>query len=259
MTTLNVIISPKGLASLTLNRPEVKNAFDENVITELTQTLETLAANPTIRALTIRGSGGNFCAGADLHWMRRIASYGTTENIADAARMAKLFSTLYHFPYPTIALVEGSTFGGGLGLLAACDMAFASDNSQFCFSEVKLGLIPAVITPYVIKAIGERNARWLFLTAEVFTPSIALQIGLIQAVFASHQFESETQKRIDSILNLSPKAQTAAKALLAAYSPLTQTFENLTVETIAALRASAEGKAGITAFLEKTTPPWIIP
>jgi len=265
-------LDSRGVATLQLARPEVHNAFDDRMIAELNHALATLAQQPNVRLLLLRGLGKNFSAGADLGWMRAMAQKNYQENLDDAGQLALLMQQLNHFPAPTIALVQGAAFGGAVGLVACCDMALAGANTSFCLSEVKIGLIPAVISPYVIRAIGERASRRYFTTAERFFAAEALRLGLISHLLSDDEMSralANTQATGDDVLGQlvqtlllnSPAAVKAAKALIAhvADQPLDERLIAETSRQIASIRVSAEGQEGLSAFLEKRTPAWQLP
>lgn len=240
---------------ITLNRPEKHNAFDAEIIDALIEKIEH-ANQLDIRALVLRTEGKHFSAGADLGWMKSMANNSYEENIADSNQLAKLMAVLADSPHPTLCVVQGAAFGGALGLIACCDIALASPKAKFCLSEVKLGLIPAVISPYVIKAIGERAARRYFLTAEVFDAEQAHKLGLI------HQISDELDTLLTSLLATltvnGPQAVKAAKQLINEVSGQTINAElrALTAERIAKIRVSDEGQAGLSAFFAKQPPAW---
>jgi methylglutaconyl-CoA hydratase len=244
------------VAWLTLNRPEVHNAFDDRMIAELLDALAAVRNNNQVRVLVLRSEGKNFSAGADLGWMRSMAAKDYDENIADAAELSRLMQELDELPQPTIALVQGAAFGGAVGLAACCDIALATPASSFCLSEVKIGLIPAVISPYVMRAIGTRQARRYMLTAERFSAEEALRIGLVHDV--AEDLQQTAQPLIEALINNSPAAVTAAKSLAMAVDqqPLNANTRQLTIERIAEIRVSAEGQEGLSAFLEKRAPNW---
>lgn len=244
------------VAWLTLNRPEVHNAFDDRMIAELLDALAAVRNNNQVRVLVLRSEGKNFSAGADLGWMRSMAAKDYDENIADAAELSRLMQELDELPQPTIALVQGAAFGGAVGLAACCDIALATPASSFCLSEVKIGLIPAVISPYVMRAIGTRQARRYMLTAERFSAEEALRIGLVHDV--AEDLQQAAQPLIEALINNSPAAVTAAKSLAMAVDqqPLNANTRQLTIERIAEIRVSAEGQEGLSAFLEKRAPNW---
>lgn len=251
---------------LRLNRPELHNAFGDLMIAELIQALDALAAMPNLRVLLLESTGKNFSAGADLNWMRAMAQKDYQQNLTDAGALALLMQKLNSFPLPVIALVQGAAFGGAVGLVACCDMAIATPKASFCLSEVKIGLIPAVISPYVVRAIGERASRRYFTTAERFDAATALQLGLISEIAVSDIAGSEeqadlrakAQPLINAIIANSPQAVVAAKALVAyvADAPLAPDTIAETSRRIAAIRVSSEGQEGLTAFLDKRTPAW---
>ncbi|MEH6651965.1 MAG: enoyl-CoA hydratase/isomerase family protein [Motiliproteus sp.] len=255
-------VDPRGVATLTINRPEVHNAFDDNVIEALIANLEQASASPEVRVLVLRSEGKNFSAGADLNWMRRMAENDRAENLKDAGRLARLMQLLNDLPKPTIALVQGAAYGGAVGLAACCDMVVALEKSQFCLSEVRIGLIPAVISPYVNQAIGERQARRYFLTAEPFSSSQAQQWGLVHEVVAEHaQLDEVKEQLIVKLLGNSPQAIGAAKALIFAVSqkPIDNAVIIDTSERIADIRVSDEGQEGLNSFLQKRKPNWVQP
>lgn len=255
---ISTSIDQRGVAQLVLNRPEVHNAFDDTMIQELIQALDLFAANPAVRVLLLRSSGKNFSAGADLAWMRSMADKNYAENLLDAGELAKLMQKLDNFPAPTIALVQGAAFGGAVGLVACCDIAIASDKASFCLSEVKIGLIPAVISPYVVRAIGERASRRYFLTAERFFAAEALHLGLLHQVVSDDELHGVSDAMVQTLLGNSPAAVKAAKNLIftVANQPTTQTLIDETSRRIAAIRVSGEGQEGLSAFLQKRTPAW---
>ncbi len=253
-------ISEDGIAELTLNRPEVHNAFDDDVIEQLITQLESIAENESVRVLILRSNGKNFSAGADLGWMRRMAKNSHQENLQDAGRLAKLMQLLNELNKPTIGLVQGAAYGGAVGLAACCDIVIASEDAQFCLSEVKIGLIPAVISPYVVRAIGERQSRRYFLTAEPFSAAIAHNFGLVHEVVASPELFDDACARITRTLSKnSPQGMRAAKDLIFAVSHkvIDQTVIQNTAQRIADIRVSDEGQEGLSAFLEKRKPNWI--
>lgn len=249
-----------GVAQLIINRPEVHNAFDDNVIEQLISKLEACDEDSEIRVLVLRSNGKNFSAGADLAWMKRMAQNSHEENIQDAGRLARLMEVLNNLSKPTIGLVQGAAYGGAVGLAACCDIVIAAESSQFCLSEVKIGLIPAVISPYVVRAIGERQSRRYFVTAEVFDARTAQQFGLVHEVVATPELLDDACKRFIKQLRLnSPQAMHAAKALIFAVSSKVIEPEviNDTARRIADIRVSEEGQEGLGAFLQKRKPNWI--
>jgi methylglutaconyl-CoA hydratase len=243
---------------LTLNRTDKHNAFDDALLQALQTQLDYAAENPDIRVILLRANGRHFSAGADLDWMQRMADFSEAENKADAKALAHLLSSLHHSKKPTLAVIQGAAFGGGAGLAAACDIAIAADSAQFCFSEVKLGLIPAVISPYVVRAIGARAANWLFMSAEKIDARTALNLGLVHQVVPEEELPSHAHQYARSLATLAPEAVQASKELVAAviHQPIDETLQDLTATLIAKKRASAEGKKGMQAFLNKKTPIW---
>ncbi len=259
MRRIKITIDDNGCATLCLNNPEQHNVFDDSLIALLTTELCKLGENPQVRTVTLKATGKSFCAGADLNWMRRMADYSTAENEQDAIDLAGLMHTLDELPKPTIALVQGAAFGGGVGLVAACDIAIAAPNANFCISEVKLGIIPAVISPYVIAAIDQRAARRYFLTAERFSAAEALRIGLLHQIVEEDQLQATGDKLCRQLLQNGPQALREAKQLICdvAGRPIDQSLIEMTASRIAIIRAGAEGCEGLSAFLDKRAPNWI--
>ena len=250
-------LDARGVATVTLNRPQTHNAFDDVLIAELTQVLAAYGADPQVRVVVLTGAGKSFSAGADLGWMQRMATYAYEENLADAAALATLLHTLDRLPKPTIARVNGAAYGGGVGLAAACDIVIASDRASFCLSEVKLGLIPAVISPYVVAAIGARQSRRYFVTAEVIDAARAREIGLAHETVAPEDLDGAVEKVIAELLQGAPEAQGEAKDLVFAVDrPLTPEIKADTGRRIAHRRASAEAREGLGAFFAKRQPAW---
>ena len=247
-----------AVATVTLNRPEIHNAFDETLIAHLTAAFVSLDDHPDVRVVVLAGAGKSFCAGADLNWMKRMAAFGNDENLADAHALAAMLRSLYALSKPTIARVTGAALGGGVGLVAACDIAIAVPEAMFALSEAKLGLIPATIGPYVIEAIGARQARRYFLTAERFSAAEALSIGLLHEVVAADAIDTRIDTMIATLRAASPAAQLECKALIrgVAHRPIDEDVIAGTAEHIAAVRASPEGKEGVAAFLGKRAPLW---
>jgi methylglutaconyl-CoA hydratase len=250
-----------GIALVALNRPELHNAFNETLIEELTRVLVALDADASVRAVVLTGHGKSFCAGADLHWMKKMAAYGAAENLADAQALALMLRTLYGLAKPTVACVRGAAFGGGVGLVACCDIAVAAQDAIFSLSEAKLGLIPATISPYVIEAIGARQARRYFLTAERFTAAEAFRIGLVHDIVPEAELDTRINELLGALLVAGPAAQLECKALIrgVAHRPIDADVISGTAGHIAAVRASAEGKEGVAAFLGKRRPAWLDP
>jgi methylglutaconyl-CoA hydratase len=248
------------VAWLTMNKPQSHNAFDAELIRQLTEALQQCDSNPTIRAVIITGAGSTFSAGADLNWMRSMANASESENLEDSLRLAKLMRTLNYLSKPTIARVNGAAYGGGVGLIACCDIAIGVDSTKFSLSEVKLGLVPAVISPYVISSIGLRHARRLFLSAEIFDSALALRIGLLHEAVPSFQLDEAIDKTMHWLLKGGPIAQKEAKQLALRVSENSpENAERMDQENaalIAKLRVSQEGQEGLNAFLEKRAALW---
>jgi methylglutaconyl-CoA hydratase len=251
--------TPEGVAVVLLNRPARRNAFNVRMIEALTEAFETLAGAEGVRVVFIRGAGGSFCAGADLEWMRSASGWSEEENRQDALELARMLKALRDLPMLTVALVEGSAFGGGAGLVAACDMAIASSGAVFAFSEVKLGLTPATISPYVVEAIGGRNARRLFALGGRFDAAEALRIGLVDRVTKDAlEMDAAQEEVATEVMSCAPGALADAKAL-ADYVNGREIDHALMVETakrIAARRVSPEGREGLAAFFDRTKPSW---
>jgi methylglutaconyl-CoA hydratase len=249
---------PIGL--VTMNRPDRHNAFDDVLIAELTEALRSMEAEDGIRVIVLSGAGKSFSAGADLNWMKRMAGFSMDENRRDAMGLATLMRTLAHLRKPTLARVQGAAYGGGVGLVACCDIAVAAQSATFSLSEARLGLIPAVISPYVVAAIGERAARRYFLTAERFDAAEAWRIGLVHELVGDHEsLDDRIGEIVDAMLACSPSAQREAKELIRAVAsrPVTSELIQDTAERIARIRSSPEGREGVAAFLEKRRASWI--
>lgn len=248
-----------GVARVTLNRPELRNAFDDALISSLTKTFAEIGKDPAIRVMVLAGNGPAFCAGADLNWMKRMAGYSRHENLADAGALAEMLHVLYACPKPTIAKVQGDAYAGGMGLVAACDVAVAADGAHFCLSEVKLGLIPATISPYVIRAMGARAAHRYFLTAERFSAAEALRIGFVHEVVAAAALDDKVAEFAQAFVTAGPEALKACKRLVqdVAERDITPELVARTVQGIADIRASAEGREGVQSFLQKRKPNWL--
>lgn len=251
-------IDDLGVARVRLNNPDKHNAFDDEIIGDLTEAFIAIADNSNVRVMVLASEGKSFSAGADLEWMKRMASYSYDENLRDASALALMLKTLNEIPQPTIARVQGATFGGAVGLVSCCDMAVAASAASFSLSEVKIGLIPATISPYVIAAIGQRAARRYFVTAERFDAHRAMEIGLINEVVDAEQLDQEIHRLIDALLANGPEAIITAKRLVfdIADKVIDQQLIDSTCETIAAIRVSEQGQEGLQAFLEKRKPHW---
>ncbi|MBC6981996.1 enoyl-CoA hydratase-related protein [Caulobacter sp. 17J80-11] len=252
--------SPSGVAFVMINRPQKKNAFDAATIAALREAFETLHGADHVRVVFVRGAEGVFCAGADLEWMRDSADWTEADNRDDALQLARMLKALYDIPALTVALVEKAAMGGGAGLVAACDMAVATRDTKFAFSEVKLGLIPATISPYVVDAIGPRQARALFSTGRVFDAEYARQIGLVTEVVHDSEALNALQERLaGEIMACAPEAIAESKRLVWDVwgRPIDNALMDDTARRIAKKRVSPEGREGVRAFLEKRKPSWI--
>jgi methylglutaconyl-CoA hydratase len=250
-----------GVARVTLDRPELRNAFDDILIGKLGAAFEDIAADKSTRVMVLAGNGPAFCAGADLNWMKRMAGYGYEENLADAKGLAEMLATLDRLPKPTIARVHGPVFAGGTGLVAACDIAVGTPEAKMCLSEAKLGLSPATISPYVIRAMGEREARRYFLTAEVFDAQEALRIGMLSMVVEPGELDAAIDSLLKHLLAGGPEAHGKIKALIRSVAGR-RPDDALVADTakqIAEIRGSPEGREGIAAFLDKRKAAWCSP
>ena len=252
-------IDSRGVARVTINNPDKHNAFDDQIIAELTQTFQTIASDESVRIMVLGSNGKSFSAGADLAWMQRMASYSYDENLRDANALAAMLKTLQHMPQPTIARIQGAAFGGAVGLASCCDMAVASDQATFCLSEVKIGLVPATIAPYVIRAMGDRAARRYFMTAERFDSLTAQRLGLVTEITATDDLDRCIETLITALLGNGPMAVRVAKKLISEVSgkAVDETLIDRTCKTIAAIRVSDEGQEGLNAFLQKRAPKWL--
>ena len=245
----------KYIHTITLNRPQVRNAFDDSMIAEMTEVFRELHRDQEVRVVILKGEGESFCAGGDLRWMKSMIQYSKQENRKDSELLYEMFKTLSQIPVPVIALVHGHVMGGGLGLIAACDMAFAVEGTLMAFSEVRIGMAPSVISPFVSKKVKLSDLNRYFLTAELFNCKQALDMGLIQAWGSCLEMEELVKKLSGKIINNGPKALRATKSLIAQL-PFTENPKKRTTELIASLRVSEEGQEGLKAFLEKRTPQW---
>ncbi|WP_426174631.1 enoyl-CoA hydratase/isomerase family protein [Massilia sp. TWR1-2-2] len=247
------------VATVTLDRPDVRNAFNEATIAELALAFDELGRDEDVRAIVLAANGSAFCAGGDLNWMKQMAGYSDAENRADAAKLAAMLRTIYLCPKPVVARIQGDCYAGGMGLVAACDIAVALEEANFCLSEVKLGLIPATISPYVIKAMGENAARRYFLTAERFSAREAHRIGFVHEVVPAADLDTTVAAIIKALVGNSPNAVKEAKVLVRdmAGRPVDDALLADSAERIAAIRASGEGREGVASFLEKRKPSWL--
>jgi len=256
----NLSITRQGaVARITLTQPEVRNAFSDEVIAELTAAFTDVGAREDARAVVLAAEGPAFCAGANLNWMRRMADYSHAENVEDAGKLAEMLRVMYECPKPTIARVQGDVYAGGMGLVAACDLAVSVDSAHYCLSEVKLGLVPATISPYVIRAMGPRAAHRYFLTAERFTAAEALRIGFVHEVVVADQLDATVDGWVHALCSASPNALKVAKRLVqdVAEREIDAVLIAETVRGIADIRASSDGKEGVQSFLQKRKPTWL--
>ena len=251
-------VDNRGVATVTLNNPEKHNAFDDSIIFALNQLFQAIADCHDINVMVLASTGKNFSAGADLAWMQRMASYSYEENLSDANALAQMLKNLNFLPQPTIAKVQGAAFGGAVGLASCCDIVLASEKASFCLSEVKLGLIPATISPYVVNAIGQKASRRYFQTAERFFADKAQQLGLVDEIYPLTALDNAVTEMVNTLLANGPLAVRQAKqlALDVAYQDIDEVLIKNTCERIAAIRVSAEGQEGLTAFFEKRQPAW---
>ncbi|MDZ4291059.1 MAG: enoyl-CoA hydratase/isomerase family protein [Hydrogenophaga sp.] len=260
MSTALTIAVQDRIARITLSRPEVRNAFNDAVIQELKAAFEAVGARDDVRAVVLAAVGPAFCAGADLNWMRRMADYTRNENVADAGQLAAMLTAIYECPKPTIAAVQGDVFAGGMGLVAACDMAVSVDSATYCLSEVKLGLIPATISPYVIRAMGARASHRYFLTAERFSAQEAHRIGFVhELVSGAAALDAKVNELAQALVSASPAAVKACKRLVqdVAEREIDADLIAATVQGIADIRASEQGREGVQSFLQKRKPAWL--
>jgi len=252
-------IDGRGVATVTLNRPTIHNAFDDLLIAELITIFDRIGKDADVRLIVLRGAGKSFSAGADLNWMRRMADYSDQENLDDARAVATLMASIAFCPKPVLARVHGTAMGGGVGLVSACDIAIGTSDTRFALSEVRLGVIPATIGPYVVRAIGERQAARYMISGERFDADEACRIGLLHQVVPPDQLDDTVNHMVEELLQNSPNAMLEAKSLIAAISnrPVDSEVREDTAQRIARVRASGEGKEGLTAFLTKRRPTWL--
>ena len=257
--TLTITIADR-VATVTLNRPDLRNAFNEAAIAELALAFDELGRNELVRAIVLAANGSAFCAGADLNWMKKMAGYSYSDNVDDAEKLADMLRVIYLCPKPVVAKVQGDCYAGGMGLVAACDIAVASSGASFCLSEVKLGLIPATISPYVIKAMGENAARRYFLTAEKFTAQEAHRIGFVHDIIGAETLDAHVDSIVKSLVTSSPNAVREAKVLVREVTgkSVDSALVIDTAERIANVRSSDEGREGVASFLEKRKPSWLV-
>ena len=247
------------IAKVYLNRPEVHNAFNEVMIAELTDVFIRITKDDEVRVVVLTGKGDSFCAGADLNWMKRMINFSYEQNLEDSLKLAELFYLMYSLPKPVIAAVNGAAIGGGTGLVAVCDIAIASENAKFSLSEVKLGLVPACISPYVIRKVGEGRCREFFLTGERLSAKKALELGLANQVVTADQLDQAVQEKANQLLSSGPKAIAMCKELLKNVPGMSfEKAKTYTAEMIASMRIGDEGQEGMSAFLEKRKPKWTV-
>ena len=255
MNTITVTDGP--FATVTLNRPDVRNAFNEALIADLTAWAAEAAVAPGIRGAILRGSGKTFCAGADVNWMAKTVTYTRDENMADALRMRRMFEAIDELPFPVIGRIHGAALGGGAGLAAVCDIVVAADDATFGFTEVKLGILPAVISPFALRKIGISAARELFLTGARFGAARAREIGLVHAVVPESDLDARVESYVNEIRSAAPEAVREAKRMIRDVAGRVATEADITASAIAERRVSAEGQEGLRAFLGKRKPGWI--
>lgn len=257
-TTLKLSIEG-AVARIWLDQPDARNAFDDTVIAELTQAFLDAGAAPQVKAVVLGANGPAFCAGANLNWMKRMADYSRDENVADAGKLATMLRTIADCPKPTIARVQGDVYAGGMGLVAACDIAVSVDAAWYCLSEVRIGLVPATISPYVLRAMGTRAAQRWFLTAERFAAAEAHRIGFVHEVVAADALDAKVAEIVKALTSASPAAVRACKTLIAdvAGQEIDDALIAKTVQGIADIRASEEGREGVQSFLQKRKPSWL--
>jgi len=251
-------LTPDGVLYIVMNRPEVQNAFNSKQIVLLTVALENAASNPEVKVVVLCGEGKNFCAGGDINYMKQMGQNSFQENKEDALQLAHLMHTLNELPKPTIARVNGAAYGGGVGLLCCCDMAFGTEDTKICLSEVKIGMVPATIAPYVMNAIGLRNAHRLMLTAEVMQGQEAVNCNFLNAIFPTSEFSKKVDTLALKITTNAPNALEITKSILLnlAHQPVDEGVIDYTADVIASVRESEEGKEGLTSFIEKRKPNW---
>ncbi len=257
---MSVSTQIKGrVARITLDNPDKRNAFDDSIIASLTEAFEKAGSDDRVRVVVLQAAGKHFSAGADLNWMRAMGKLDAAQNKADALRLARLMQTIDQCPKPVVARVQGAAFGGALGLICAADMAVATDSARFCLSEVKLGIVPAVISPYVVRALGPRQAGRYFMSAEVITADKAEAMGIVHEVVPEAELDQAVDALVSNLLLAAPQSQIEARNLIerVSHGPIDNAMLTGTAELIARLRTGAEGQEGLTAFLEKRAPNWM--
>lgn len=254
----NIIVKTdeRGICTIKFNRPKVHNAFDPDTIEDLSIQLQFAADDDAVRTVILTGEGKTFSSGADINWMRSMVQYDHSKNSMDAMKLARLLNKLYTLPKPTIAVINGPAFGGALGLIACCDIAIASQEAKFAFTEVRMGIIPAIVSPYVVSAIGHRTTKRLFLTAENFSANSALQMGLVHKVVPAADLNDTLEYELDLLRKAGPSAQHECKRLIQKLAGISDDVSEYTAELIAQIRISEEGQEGLEAFLEKRDPGW---
>ena len=257
MNTLDIHIEGR-VAKVFLNRPEVRNAFNDGVITELAETFTRLGQDPGVRVIVLGGHGKAFCAGADLNWMKSMAGYGWEDNRADATRLAEMLWAIYSCPLPVVGRLHGDCYAGGMGLAACCDVLVAAEGMHFCLSEARLGLLPATISPYVMRALGEQAARRYFITAERFSAAQARDMGFVHELVAPDALDAKVDEIVALLVANGPAAVKACKRLVQDFAgrEITPNLRAETARRIADIRASDEGREGVQAFLNKREPAW---
>jgi methylglutaconyl-CoA hydratase len=258
MYGLEVASRDNGVVDIELNRSEVHNAFDDKLISSLTDTLNEISTDDSVKVVCLKGRGKTFSAGADLNWMKRMAGYSHEENLADARALARMLRALNEVPTTTVALIQGAAMGGGVGLASCCDVVIAADDARFALSEVRLGIVPATISPYVVAAIGARHARRFMQSGERFDAATAMRIGLVHEVVPAAELLARGEEIIDALLKCGPNARRVSKELVfkVAGKPIDDPLIDYTAQRIATVRASDEGREGVRAFLEKRAPQW---
>ena len=259
-TTLLIEVDPRGVANVTINRPEVLNAFDEGLIGHISAAFERLDTDPVVRIVVLRATGRVFCAGADIGWMQRAAANAFDDNLDDARRFATMMATVARCRKPVIARIQGAAYGGGVGLACAADIVIASKRARFCVSEAKFGILPAVIGPYLVNAIGVRQAQRLSLTCTVFDAAEALALGLVHQAVDETDLDDAVERCAQELLQAGPLAQGSIKRLFGQLhvGPVTGEVQELTAQTISRVRSGVEARAGFEAFVAKRPPPWAL-
>lgn len=259
-TTLLIEVDPRGVAAVTINRPEVLNAFDEALIARISETFERLTADPSVRIVVLRATGRVFCAGADIGWMQRAAANAFDDNLDDARRFATMMATVARCRKPIVARIQGAAYGGGVGLACAADVVIATKRARFCVSEAKFGILPAVIGPYLVNAVGVGQARRLALTCAIVDADEALAIGLVHQTVDEGDLDDAIERSVKALLQAGPNAQRSIKQLFGQLhvGPITGEVQELTAQAISRVRSGDEARAGFDAFVAKRPPPWAV-